>query len=136
VRHLPLSAGPKMALLRVVSNDPGSPTSEVVLISTATGAERLPQAPDGIRLHQNYPNPFNPSTTIEYETDEAGTVELAVFDATGRKLAVLENEYRTPGSYRVLYNASALASGVYTAELRVTTARGLAVSRIVMLCAK
>jgi hypothetical protein len=136
VRHLPLSAGSKMALLRIASNDPGSPTSEVVLISTATGVDRLPAAPDGIRLHQNYPNPFNPSTTIEYETDEAGAVRLAVFDATGRTVAVLDNEARTAGSYRVTWDATAVASGVYTAELRVTTARGAVVERIVMLCAK
>ena len=64
-------------------------------------------------LEQNYPNPFNPVTTISYSVPKAGNVRIALFDLLGREVAVLLNEFRTPGSYNVEFNASELSSGVY-----------------------
>lgn len=70
-------------------------------------------APSSYSLNQNYPNPFNPETNISFSVPVEGLVKLKVFDITGREVAVLVNEIRTPGSYNVLFNGATLSSGVY-----------------------
>ncbi len=69
--------------------------------------------PRSYSLSQNYPNPFNPSTSIEYGLPKAEFVKLVVYDIIGRVVSTLVNEYKQAGSYRVSFNASDLASGVY-----------------------
>ena len=69
--------------------------------------------PDKFELYQNYPNPFNPTTKINFAIPKNGFVTLKVFDVTGREVANLVNEMKTPGYYSVDFNASSFASGVY-----------------------
>ena len=69
-------------------------------------------------LYQNYPNPFNPSTTINYQISTAGIVSLKVYDILGREVAVLVNEEKPAGSYKVEFNAGNLSSGIYFYKLR------------------
>ena len=70
------------------------------------------------RLHQNYPNPFNPVTTIRFElADGAQQVRIAVFDALGRRVAVLLNGELPAGTHTVPFDGSALASGLYLYRL-------------------
>ncbi|MBI5473566.1 MAG: multicopper oxidase domain-containing protein [Ignavibacteriae bacterium] len=83
-------------------------------------------APSGFQLHQNYPNPFNPTTTIRFQIPETGFVTLKVHDLLGREVTTLVNEVRPAGSYDEVFNASALASGMYSYEL---TAGSLSLNR-------
>lgn len=76
------------------------------------------QIPNTYILEQNYPNPFNPSTTINFALPRAGLVELKVYDVLGREIAILVNEVRQAGSYKVDFDASALSSGVYFYTLK------------------
>ncbi|MCR9131545.1 MAG: T9SS type A sorting domain-containing protein [bacterium] len=69
--------------------------------------------PYSFSLDQNYPNPFNPATTINYSIADAGTVQLSVFDVTGRRVAVLVNETKNAGAHTVQFDATSLSSGVY-----------------------
>jgi hypothetical protein len=69
-------------------------------------------------LADNYPNPFNPSTTIEYSLAESGRVSLKVYDVLGREVAALVNEMKAPGSYKSVFNASGLPSGMYIYQLK------------------
>jgi len=82
--------------------------------------------PTGFDLAQNYPNPFNPGTNIRYTVGELGSrqqaignrvVKLAVYDLLGREVAVLVDEQKAPGSYTVAFDATGLASGVYSYRL-------------------
>lgn len=62
---------------------------------------------------QNYPNPFNARTMIKFVLPDAGNVKLTVYDALGREIAVLLNDFKSAGVYSVNYDASSIASGVY-----------------------
>lgn len=87
----------------------------VVSIEPPSGGER----PLETRLDANYPNPFNPSTVISYEIAKAGSVRLSVYDILGREVAVLVDQDRAPGTYRVTFDASGISSGVYLYRLHV-----------------
>ena len=63
------------------------------------------------------PNPFNPSTVLSFELRDAGFVELAVYDISGREVAALVEGFHPAGAYEVVFNASNLPSGVYFARL-------------------
>lgn len=82
--------------------------------------ERYPAGiPNQITLHQNYPNPFNPSTVISYQLSVNSLVQLEVFDITGRKVAVLvDGVMKTAGNHQVIFDAAALASGMYFYQLK------------------
>jgi hypothetical protein len=45
-------------------------------------------------------------------------VSLKVYDILGREVATLVNENKRPGNYTVVFDASALPSGVYYYRLR------------------
>lgn len=64
-------------------------------------------------LYQNYPNPFNSSTSIHYDVPYISHVKLAVFDLLGRKIAVLVDDLKQPGSHEAIFDASQFASGIY-----------------------
>lgn len=72
-------------------------------IPTALGdATRTPQ---NFELNQNYPNPFGPgvdkaasaTTQIPFSLRQAGRVQLAVFDLTGRRIKVLLSGQQSAG---------------------------------------
>ena len=70
-------------------------------------------------LEQNYPNPFNPSTTISWQSPVGSWQTLKIFDALGREIETLVNEYRPAGLHSTVYIVNpALPSGVYFYQLR------------------
>ncbi len=77
--------------------------------------------PKEYSLYQNYPNPFNPVTIIKFDIPNDGLVQLEIFDILGRRISTLVEEYRTAGSYEQVFNASALASGVYIYKIQAGT---------------
>ena len=79
--------------------------------------ETADRVPTEFALEQNYPNPFNPTTVIDYQVPVSIDVRLAVYDLLGREAAVLVNEKKAPGFYRVDFDAAGLASGMYVYRL-------------------
>lgn len=73
--------------------------------------------PNDFNLSQNYPNPFNPTTTIAFSLPIANLVTLKVYNILGQEVATLVNEEMKAGSYRLNFNGSHLASGVYFYKL-------------------
>jgi hypothetical protein len=51
-----------------------------------------------------YPNPANPSATIKFSLGEPGKVTLTIFDASGRQIRRLVNEWKSAGEYSVLWD--------------------------------
>ncbi len=99
---------------------------------TAVGiAETHEPIPNRFELKPNYPNPFNPQTTIEFSITRKGEVTLEVFDLLGRKVATLMNRTLLPGSYRVQFDGSRLASGIYVYRLKAP--EGILTRRMVLL---
>ena len=74
--------------------------------------------PKEFYLDQNYPNPFNPSTTIKYQTPKDGQVRLIIYDALGRVVRTLVDEYKPSGRYSVEFEASGLSTGTYFYSLK------------------
>ena len=68
-------------------------------------------------LYQNYPNPFNPETSIEYQVARHEMVSLKVYDVLGNEISTLVNGQKTPGKYKVRFDASNFASGIYFYKL-------------------
>jgi len=71
------------------------------------------QIPTTFNLSQNYPNPFNPRTVINYQLPIDTKVKLVVYDILGREIKVLVNEFKKAGYYRIDFDGTGLASGVY-----------------------
>jgi len=72
------------------------------------------------RLENNYPNPFNPITVIKFYVPEPTFVKLNVFDILGNKIRVLINEEKESGYHKILFDGSALPSGVYFYSLQTS----------------
>lgn len=72
-------------------------------------------APAAFALLQNFPNPFNASTVIGFTVggEQTTHVRLTVCDMLGREVMTLVDEERMPGTHRVSFDASHLASGMY-----------------------
>ncbi|TAL67765.1 MAG: T9SS type A sorting domain-containing protein [Bacteroidetes bacterium] len=64
-------------------------------------------------LGQNIPNPFSDETEIPFYLKKPEFVKLAVYDAFGREIAVLVNEYRQPGKHSTIFSSPYLYNGVY-----------------------
>jgi hypothetical protein len=71
------------------------------------------EIPNEFSLEQNYPNPFNPATNIKFNIPKAGIVKLVIYDVLGKQAAELVNGQYNAGSYKVDFDASTFASGVY-----------------------
>ncbi len=74
-------------------------------------------APEAFGLAASYPNPFSARTEIPYRLAERGLVRLTVYDALGRRVAVLVDEVQGAGAHRATLDARGLPSGVYVVRL-------------------
>lgn len=74
-------------------------------------------APGTFALRPAFPNPFREETTLTFELAEAAEVRLEVFDALGRRVALLAEGPRPAGTHAVAFRAEGLAPGLYVARL-------------------
>lgn len=82
-------------------------------------------------LRQNYPNPFNPHTTIEFGIREKSNVNITVLNLIGEKVALLLNEEKEAGNYKLIFDASNLTSGVYF--YRIKTDNFIQIKKMIVL---
>lgn len=69
-------------------------------------------------LNTIYPNPVRNTFVVTYSLEDAGVVELELYDTLGRRIARLDNGVKNAGSHSVTYNASGLSGGLYVVRLR------------------
>lgn len=86
--------------------------------------------PENFILYQNYPNPFNPTTIISFDISKRSFVNLTVYNATGKLVNKLINEYKSPGNTEIAFESNDLPSGVYYYTL---TTDGITQSRKMIL---
>jgi hypothetical protein len=85
-----------------------------------------PTLPAITKLKGNYPNPFNPETTINFSLNEAGPVELAIYNIKGQKIKTLVNETLPAQNYNIVWNGrddnnQQVSSGVYFYRMNTST---------------
>jgi hypothetical protein len=77
----------------------------------------------GVVLHNSVPNPFNPTTVIAFDLPDAATVNLDVYDVSGRRVQTLVGGRSYPaGTHHVRWDGrnaggQSVASGVYLYRL-------------------
>ena len=85
---------------------------------TQVGVEEMIQNPSGISLSHNYPNPFTNQTSIAYSVSRGADVTISVYNVMGQEVANLVNNFRTAGSYSVVWDASDVPAGIYTFRIK------------------
>ena len=106
-----------LAYLEERMGDEGCLAASALLLADSD-ARRIESAPAVARLEQNHPNPFNPSTTIRFSVPAPGRARLAIFDVTGREVAVLIDREIEAGEHTIQWNGTnsrgnSVSSGIY-----------------------
>ncbi|MBO9635177.1 MAG: cellulase family glycosylhydrolase [Chitinophagaceae bacterium] len=124
------------AMKSLVAHDPrvfwnskefGSNPPQLV-VQTSTGQQSVtsrtqsfeldPPAIEKLKL-ATYPNPFRGSSTVTFHLERSAQTYLAVYDVTGRRVAVLVNNMLSAGNHRVVFTPEAKASGVYFLRMSI-----------------
>jgi hypothetical protein len=81
------------------------------------------------------PNPFNPTTRLSFFLENAGKVNIQVYDVRGRKVADFMDGWRDRGIQSLQFNGENLASGVYFIKLQThnSVKRSILSTKIVLL---
>lgn len=98
--------------------------------------KETPPAARRPRLTQNSPNPFNPHTTIGFVIEDAGDVQLNVYDTTGRRLRSLVDGFHGPGTHHVTWDGRddrgvSVPTGTYL--YRIATETGAETRRMLLI---
>ena len=94
----------------ILAGENGSKLETIAVSMNVNASDLLPAK---TALNTSYPNPFNPSTTINYELSSESLVNISVYDALGRLVTELVNDYLNAGAYQITWDASNVSSGNY-----------------------
>ncbi len=89
---------------------------------TGVDDDDVAATPSVTSLRSIYPNPFNPTARIAFDVSARSRVELAIYDVSGRSVAVLFDRDMEPGRYEAIWNGRTstgrnAASGIYFCRL-------------------
>jgi photosystem II stability/assembly factor-like uncharacterized protein len=130
--------------LRIARNDnsvwacgPGGRIRKGTINKGATGVNDNISSPFAYSLNQNYPNPFNPSTVIKYAVPFESKVNIRFYNSLGQTVREVNEGSRQPGNYKINFNSSGLASGIYLYSLKAVSSDGkndfTAVKKMILL---
>ena len=93
------------------------------MIASGNAVHEIMPVPTEFALHNNYPNPFNPTTTINYDLPQDGSVRLIIYDVMGREVTRLVNGFTPAGYHSVRWDArnkmgENVSAGVYFYHLQ------------------
>ncbi|HRI86276.1 MAG TPA: T9SS type A sorting domain-containing protein [Ignavibacteria bacterium] len=75
------------------------------------------EIPESFTLGQNYPNPFNNMTSVEFSINVSGIYKMEIYDITGKLADEVFKEFKSPGTYKLNYDAVKLTTGAYFYKL-------------------
>jgi hypothetical protein len=92
------------------------------VVPTGVDDDAVP-TPSATRIASVHPNPFNPSTRIAFELRARSHVEIAIYDVSGRRIAVVVDGEMGAGRHEAVWHGrtaagGAVASGIYFCTLR------------------
>lgn len=93
----------------------GGQNSELILVATeaTTGApDQWVNVDSGIAAGPNYPNPFSDQTTLVYQLPEPASVQVEIFDLSGRRLEFSMTD-QAAGTAQYAWDSSGYPSGIY-----------------------
>jgi hypothetical protein len=73
---------------------------------------------------------FNTITNIKFRILKAGMTKLAVIDMSGNEIEILVNEWLTPGTYEIPFDAAEFKSGVY--HYKLTTSKYTEIKKLLI----
>ncbi len=105
----PSEIGEHQFILKVASNPLDNENGEVAPITSSLNV---------------YPNPFNPETTVAFNLQKEGKVQLSVYNLKGQKVKTLCNDVLSSGRQTFVWkgknaNGKQTASGIYFMKLDV-----------------
>ena len=71
------------------------------------------EIPKEFYVEKIYPNPFNPQTTISYELNKTGMLEISILNLQGQQIIQLFRGNSNIGSYDLVWDASDISTGIY-----------------------
>ena len=88
----------------------------------------ITESPKGnikLELKQNRPNPFNHQTTISYYLSESAYISIKIFNAAGKELISLVDEYKAQGDHETVFDAEFVSDnpGIFFYTLSSGTTR-------------
>jgi len=91
-----------------------SSTDKFTFIIPSVGVEmEYNTIPTKLTFDGNYPNPFNGLTTVKFGVPTNTTVDVTVWDMSGRRIATLAQGRVIAGWHTATWNANALPTGLY-----------------------
>ena len=106
------------ATLTIASDDPDEDVIEIQLTGSALGIGEYEELlPASFGITSITPNPFNSTTRIDYSLDQAGPVNLFIYDLSGRRIRTLNEGSMNAGYHSVLFDATHIPSGIYIVRL-------------------
>ena len=103
----------------IISTNVGQFNVEVnILVVALTIDDEITGFPQSFRVHKNFPNPFNPVTNFQIDVPELGSMQVYVYDISGKLIATLMNSNIEPGFHSIKWNGkndlgAQASSGVY-----------------------
>lgn len=84
-----------------------------------TGLGDIPENQWNEQLNlQLMPNPVWDRAQLKFELTKAGSVQLAIFDLSGRRVELLQNGFLPAGEHQLSYDVQPLPAGIYWLRLR------------------
>ena len=88
-----------------------------------TSVTEISKINNNLQVNENYPNPFTDQTSIEFEINSPGVVEITIFDNSGNKIQVLKCENCQTGKNVLLWdcldmNKNKIQNGIYYYEVK------------------
>ena len=106
--------------------------SEIITAVVTDAAERPVGINEATSLEglQIYPNPFAGQATLEFNLGEAQTIEINLYDVTGKMIQNTPSKIYNAGNHRIAIEGQGLENGLY--YVNILAEDGIVTRRIVL----